>query len=740
MSNIVKTILSALDQTGPAFSSAMKNMRGLQGEAGKLNGLLGKLGVGVSVAGMLAFTKSTIDSADGLQDMSDRLGVSVKDLASFKLAADLADTSLEGVGKGIAKLTLSIGEATSDNKKMAQALIDLGITARDPKEAFFQLADAVKRIDDPAKRATLLNQVLGKSYQELLPLLNQGGDALRKAAQESESFADAMERLSPDAAALNDNLDILKNNTAGFSAGILTAVLPSLNEWIGNTDVLIERHGVLLGLLSAVGAAAVPSLTAAELAGSVTAQAFQDELEKAKKELAVIEAAKKSGTFGLIQLALYGSKEGMERQGNYLKSQIATVESSIAQFKERQAASNPTTPVNLGDSTAQLACVQGGGTWDGKKCNMKPSGADTKRLAAEKKAQQEADEWRIATAKHNLDTLNEINKQAWEDKQTLLRGDDAEYAFGQAEQRLASIRQRLDAEVSIGAKSQIAAQIELREETGKLGGELSSLLPRLQALATAAPDEATREKWRAMTAEISAMQAVGQQVGPMAGLKAGLDEYANAATDTFAMVKESTGRAFKGMEDSLVSFVRKGKLDFTSLADSIIDDMIRMQVQQNITKPLSGLANLAAKAIGNYFFPGSAAAPDPSSYAGGNEYAAILHTGGGPGETPAQRMLPSSVFTNAPRFHSGIGPGERAAVIRTDESVLTPGQMRQLAPVGGSAAPVVEINVINNSGNNTTAKQQGQPKFDGRKWVLGIVLEAASSDPGFRAAMNVGGR
>jgi len=45
--------------------------------------------------------------------------------------------------------------------------------------------------------------------------------------------------------------------------------------------------------------------------------------------------------------------------------------------------------------------------------------------------------------------------------------------------------------------------------------------------------------------------------------------------------------AFKNMEDALVNFVKTGKLDFASLADSIINDMIRIAIQQTITKPLA---------------------------------------------------------------------------------------------------------------------------------------------------------
>jgi hypothetical protein len=71
------------------------------------------------------------------------------------------------------------------------------------------------------------------------------------------------------------------------------------------------------------------------------------------------------------------------------------------------------------------------------------------------------------------------------------------------------------------------------------------------------------------------------------------------------------------------------------------------------------------------------------------------HTGYGPGDPHRfASAVPASTFNNAPRFHTGIGPGERAAIIRNDESVLTPGQMKQLAPAN-SGKPSVSITNYN---------------------------------------------
>ena len=60
-------------------------------------------------------------------------------------------------------------------------------------------------------------------------------------------------------------------------------------------------------------------------------------------------------------------------------------------------------------------------------------------------------------------------------------------------------------------------------------------------------------------------------------------------------------KGIKGMEDALVDFVMTGKLNFKDLANSIIRDMVRMQIQQSITKPLSNFIGTLFNAKGNVF-------------------------------------------------------------------------------------------------------------------------------------------
>ncbi len=74
----------------------------------------------------------------------------------------------------------------------------------------------------------------------------------------------------------------------------------------------------------------------------------------------------------------------------------------------------------------------------------------------------------------------------------------------------------------------------------------------------------------------------------LSGMKQGLDDYRNKVKDVAGSIKTAMGNAFQGMEDALVTFVTTGKLAFGDLARSIINDMIRIVIQQAIMKPFTG--------------------------------------------------------------------------------------------------------------------------------------------------------
>lgn len=344
------------------------NSRASAAAAG-LKNAFGALGVGIGVGALAAFAKSGIDAADSLNDMSVRLGVSVKDLASFQLAADQSGTSLESVGEGVSRLSKSIGLAEAGNKQLAGALQGLGITARDPKEAFFQLADAVQRIEDPSKRAALLSQVLGKSYGELVPLLSQGSDALRQSARQSETFAEAMSRLAPNADKFNDQLAAMKINAAGLASELLVKLVPALND-------VFERIDLVKNLIGAGGLFNTIAITAGTSEISTVMRRLKDDIKSTQDAIAGEKAKGKDASPFEEKLRSLNAQLLVMKE-NSRNAALALGE----QFKNYKV---PQTPGGAGDNNqAQLACIKDGGTWDGKRCIKAPK-ADPQGLFVSK--------------------------------------------------------------------------------------------------------------------------------------------------------------------------------------------------------------------------------------------------------------------------------------------------------------------------------------------------------------------
>jgi lambda family phage tail tape measure protein len=202
------------------------------------------------------------------------------------------------------------------------------------------------------------------------------------------------------------------------------------------------------------------------------------------------------------------------------------------------------------------------------------------------------------------------------------------------------------------------------------------------------------------------------------GVRRALQDYVDASTDAASAAEAVTTQAFATMEDALVSFVTTGKVEFGSLADSILADITRLAVRQAITAPLA--AALLGSSGGAA--AGTATAGSGSESAGllaglGTYLAGLFHSGGIAGnETHRNRAVDASVFATAPRYHAGglagLAPDEVPAILRRGEAVLTPGQMKALGSGFGSREerrpPVTVVMNITTPDTNGFRRSQGQ--------------------------------
>jgi lambda family phage tail tape measure protein len=174
-------------------------------------------------------------------------------------------------------------------------------------------------------------------------------------------------------------------------------------------------------------------------------------------------------------------------------------------------------------------------------------------------------------------------------------------ARGQSELR--AVEEQIKTLRDTGAISEIESLRRLASARQESATQLAALAQQSRDLTDAAPgnekladafkkiEEAARQ---AADGASLLTQRAKELSDPQAGFAKGLRSVAEEAEQMGKQMESATLRAFNGMTDALVDFVMTGKLDFRSLANSIISDLIRIQIQRAITLPL-------AKAMSSFF-------------------------------------------------------------------------------------------------------------------------------------------
>jgi len=121
--------------------------------------------------------------------------------------------------------------------------------------------------------------------------------------------------------------------------------------------------------------------------------------------------------------------------------------------------------------------------------------------------------------------------------------------------------------------------------------------------------------------------------------------YIDDAADTAKQTEQLFSNAFSGIEDALVKFVTTGKLDFKSLADSIIADLVRIAIKQQVVAALKTAATFFGFANGGAFdasgevkrFAAGGVFDQPTPFSYGNGNAGVLGEAGPEGVLPLAR-------------------------------------------------------------------------------------------------------
>ena len=179
--------------------------------------------------------------ADTVLTMSQVTGVAAEDLQKWEYASQFIDTSVETITGSMKKLTTNMA---SGSKETANAFQQLGVSVTDStgqmrssEDVFWDIVDALGKVDNETQRDQLAMQLLGRSAQELNPLIEAGSKAFKDLGDQAQQAGLIMSDQTLKAFGdFDDSVNKLSTSTTAAGRAIAAAFLPAVNTIVSGAD------------------------------------------------------------------------------------------------------------------------------------------------------------------------------------------------------------------------------------------------------------------------------------------------------------------------------------------------------------------------------------------------------------------------------------------------------------------------------------------------------------------------
>lgn len=246
-------VIDLLMRTG-SFETDTKRAEKALREFEKTATQWGKAVAGAATVATVALgymVKQSIDAMDSMYKLAQTTGTTVEELSGLAYAAQLAGTNQEQLGSGLVKLAKNMSEARQSAGDTRTAFEALGISVASletatVKDTLLTIAEQFEGYADGVNKTALATALFGKSGAELIPFLNQGAAGIGELVKEAERLGVVFKEEDAKAAEVfNDTLTKLNTVVKGLTTQIAIELLPTFNAFLGKlTDTTTEADGL----------------------------------------------------------------------------------------------------------------------------------------------------------------------------------------------------------------------------------------------------------------------------------------------------------------------------------------------------------------------------------------------------------------------------------------------------------------------------------------------------------------
>ncbi len=284
-------------------------------------------------------TIQTAADVDELVTSSMTTGIATKTLQEMKYAEELIDVSVDTISGSLTRLTRNMADANSGSEEMAAKFADLGVSITDAttgqlrpaEDVFYELIDALGNIQNQTERDAAAMDILGKSAQELNPLILQGSKAMKDLANEAaatgyvldESQIKKLAEVDDSYQRVQLTMEALRKQMSADFAPASKAAMDLFSNLVTKAGAALERSGLITNLASIISSLVDILETGADIASGIPG--FNNQLSVLKVTLGAVAqfvaliadaADVVGGLFQVITGSGGGRMAGLERIGN----------------------------------------------------------------------------------------------------------------------------------------------------------------------------------------------------------------------------------------------------------------------------------------------------------------------------------------------------------------------------------------------------------------------------------------
>jgi hypothetical protein len=266
-----------------------------------------------AVAAGVAVGKFVGDGITAFQDMAisagkfaDATGLAVEDASRYIEAAGDIGIPIDAVEGAIGRLNKTIGADPDKVRDLGVDLVYLKDGSLDVNETFLNTIQHIKDIKDPAEKAKVATQLLGKGWQSMAELIEMGADDLSaslKEVSEQKVISESELQMARDYRAAMDNLG---DSTEDLKVKSGQRLIPMLTFLANGASAALEFDGKVTELFKdIVGNGTQAEEQLSELAGVVdegriNAGNFKTAIQNAKTPLDNLATSASNASVALV--------------------------------------------------------------------------------------------------------------------------------------------------------------------------------------------------------------------------------------------------------------------------------------------------------------------------------------------------------------------------------------------------------------------------------------------------------